>query len=406
MLVSTGTPLTNTDYDMIVLRQVCASSERPRASILSALGLRGRDREDERSVILITRKARGYGLERLEYPMIRRVTARKDPALSARIVHSEQLYYDGPQPEGDRPSFVRAGSSLTQFAERVAVVQDNANFLALIDPVSRRAQSLELPADSAGDRVFDEDHDNKRLKFDLEACMTVPLSEGEMLVAFGSGSAPHRTQIVTVALLPDEEPRVSVHDASAFYAVLAEAHDFSGSGLNVEGAVWLGDDTFRLFQRGNMDAHDGLEPVNATGDISWTALRSHLDNPSGVRPPALAEIVQYDLGEMDGIRLCFSDAEPHSGSILYSASAEATPADGSDGRVSGSVLGIISPDGGARWASLDLPDGGTFSGKAEGLSIDAGNPHRAYFVTDPDESDEPSEMCEVELSGPWYEAIR
>lgn len=331
-------------------------------------------------------------------------TARKDTTLNARVARSTPLYYDDdPQASVDLPPYVRAASSLALFADRIAVVADDANFIALIDPATRRAGCIPLPAGRGGEREFDDEHGNKRWKLDLEACVTVPDAAGQMLVAFGSGSKPEREWVVVVPGRGEAESGLNVYEARALYAALRDERAFAGSELNVEGAVFLGDDTLRLFQRGNGEPHDGVQPVDATCDLQWSALWAHIQAPEGAAPPALQNIVQYELGELDGVRLSFSDAEAVAGVILYSASAEATSGGSGDGRVAGSVLGVIDPTGAARWAELIDEDGSAFGGKVEGLSAGHDNPNRLYFVTDMDDPDEPSKLYEVDLSGPWYE---
>ena len=333
--------------------------------------------------------------------MPKQITAQYDPALTARIVRRIPLLYDDdPDPTVERLPYVRAGSSLTCFHEYMAVVQDNANFVALINLATGCAQSLALPAGAHGDRIFDHDHANRELKFDLEACVSIPGDRETLLVAFGSGSQSERERIVVVRWPDDGEPEATVVDGTAFYAALRSQHDFSGSELNVEGAIYLGNDRLRLFERGNGAPHDGLEPVDATGDVSWSALWTYLQDPTQP-PPQLENIVQYQLGTLDGHPLNFSDAEAVGDVILYSASAEESGAAGKDGAIGGSVLGVINRDG-ARWTRLTTEDSSDFKEKVEGLSIGLDNRYQAYFVVD-DDKDEPSSLFEVELSGPWYE---
>jgi hypothetical protein len=341
-------------------------------------------------------------------PVIR---ARSDPDLKARIVGHSPLYYQdnagypGSAADGDRPAYVRAGSSLAYLAQYLTVVQDNANFVALIDLDGRRASALPLPAGPGGQRVFDAAHDNKQDKMDLEACLSLPVDSGALLVALGSGSKPQREQIVVIRWRGGEQaqPQVSVHEGAAFYAMLRQAHAFAGSALNVEGAVYLGQDRIRLFQRGNGAPRDGLQPVDATGDLAWSALWQHLQQP-GSTPPSLENIVQYDLGNLHGQRLGFSDAEAVAGAILYSASAEASPSSDQDGAIQGSVLGVLDAGGSrARYTTLITENGEPFLEKIEGLSIERTDPYRAYFVVD-DDKDQPTELFEVDLSGPWYGA--
>lgn len=334
--------------------------------------------------------------------MPKHITAQYDPALKARIVQCIPLLYDDdPDPTMERLPYVRAGSSLTCFQEYIAVIQDNANFVALINLETGRAKSLALPAGSHGDRIFDPDHANVEDKFDLEACLTIPGDGESLLVAFGSGSQPERERIVVVRWPEQGEPEVKAFEAAEFYASLRSQHEFSGSELNVEGAIYLGGDRVRLFERGNGAPHADLNPVDATGDLAWSALWTHLQDPT--RPaPQLENIVQYQLGSLDDHSLNFSDAEAVDDVILYSASAEGSAAANQDGAICGSVLGVISADG-ARWTRLITDDNSDFKEKIEGLSIGLDDPYHAYFVVD-DDKDEPSNLFQVELSGPWYDS--
>jgi hypothetical protein len=180
---------------------------------------------------------------------------------------------------------------------------------------------------------------------------------------------------------------------------MRETADFCGPGLNIEGALTIGGETIRLFQRGNAEACGGLEPVDATADISWSALRAYLDDPEGVAPPPLDNLKCYELGELDGVRLTFSDAEYLGGGrVLFSASAE----DPDSGAIKCSVLGVIEADGSARWTELADEDGHPFQGKIEGLTRDLEDEHKVYFVIDDDDEDEPSKIYEADLSPSFF----
>ncbi len=66
-----------------------------------------------------------------------RIAAHRDPALRARIVRKVPLVYAaGADPALDRPAHVRAGSGLAWIGGVLAVMQDDANFIALADPVT------------------------------------------------------------------------------------------------------------------------------------------------------------------------------------------------------------------------------------------------------------------------------
>jgi hypothetical protein len=139
--------------------------------------------------------------------------------------------------------------------------------------------------------------------------------------------------------------------------------------------------------------------VDATADISWSALSEHLTK-LGAPPPSLHNVRTYDLGQLGGVRLTFSDAEHLGGGrVLFSASAEHPKT----GEIVGSVLGLIDPAGEARWTELIDQDGNTFRGKIEGLTMDWRDPHKVHFVVDDDDEDAPSNIFEAVLSEGFFE---
>jgi len=123
----------------------------------------------------------------------REARAEVDASLGARVVsRTPLLYTHGPDLSLDRPAHVRAGSALTRLGcGRLAVVQDDASFLGLVDPETQACTGLPLPADG-GVRLFDDTRGNKKRKLDLEACILT--ADGAML-AFGSGSTSTRERI-------------------------------------------------------------------------------------------------------------------------------------------------------------------------------------------------------------------
>ena len=336
--------------------------------------------------------------------------ARKDPALSARIVRELELTYaDGPSDADDRPPHVRAASGLVAFKEYLAVIQDDANWLALIDD-DDQVHALPLPPGPEGSRIFSKRRGNRNEKFDLEACIVVPAADGAELIGFGSGSHRGREWILRVhegqdmdAVLSERAMHAQLEidlkaeflDAARFYDALRATFEFAGAGLNIEGAVLIDDDTIRLFQRGNARPQGEREAVDATGDISGGRSPAHLADPSGMPPPPLRNIRRYDLGALAGVRLTFSDAEHLGGGrILYSASAEDRESDA----IVGSTLGVIEPDGTARWTEVIDAQGGRFEGKIEGLTLHRRHASFARFVIDDDDEDLPSVLFEAELS--------
>src|SRR5262245_26061257 len=190
--------------------------------------------------------------------------ARRDPKLRAAVVSRRLLLYAaGADASLDRPAHVRAGSSLAWVGDRLAVVQDDALFLAFVDPVTARVDSIALPAPD-GVRQFDERRGNKKAKADLEACIAVRRADEQLLIAFGSGSSPVRERILVVRD-PLGRARADFVDASPFYALLRDPA-FAGSELNLEGAVVQGRDLV-LLQRGNGAPRGDLAPRDATARV-------------------------------------------------------------------------------------------------------------------------------------------
>jgi hypothetical protein len=331
-----------------------------------------------------------------ETPLTHHFQAAEEPRWHARITGRQPMtYQEGPSTEVDRPPHVRAASGLSRYREYIAVIQDDANWLALID-ADQQVLAVPLPPSPKGDRVFSKTRGNRGDKYDLEACVTVRTGEVTELLAFSSGSRSEREWLLRVR--EGEGDGLDLHaefvPVGDFYRSLRERQDFSGSGLNIEGALTLDEDHIRLFQRGNADPCDGLQPVDATADFSWTELCAHLSDPSRP-PPRLENVRTYDLGLYEGVRLTFSDAELlDGGRVLYSASAE----DPSTGEIRGSVLGIIDQDGQARWARLVDEEGAPFTGKIEGLTLDLVDPAKVHFVIDDDDEDSPSSIFEALLS--------
>jgi hypothetical protein len=337
-----------------------------------------------------------------------------DPKLKARITESlPMIYQEGESVEEDRPAHVRAASGMSAFKEYLAVIQDDANWLALIDG-DQQVTAVPLPPSPKGARVFSDTRGNKHDKYDLEACVTVPCAGGHELVGFSSGARQGREWILRVSDTPlpskgaagevaDGDGRSGLHaaflEAAPFHDSMRANKAFSGAGLNIEGALTLDDDRIMLFQRGNARPSQGHPVIDATADVSWAALCRHLAEPHSVPPPVLESIRAYDLGELDGVRLTFSDAEHlGEGRILYSASAE----DGETGRIAGSVLGVIEANGQARWAELLDADGSPFEGKIEGLTRDLRSACKVHFVIDDNDETIPSKIYEALLTDTFF----
>ena len=119
--------------------------------------------------------------------------AHRDPAISAVVLaRTPRHYHEGADPGLDRPAHVRAGSSLAWVPGGIAVVQDDANFLAVhdlmdrmpgpdvVDPIRRAATSV------AGVRAIERLAVRKsgmayRVTIHVQADPMMPLHEAHVL---------------------------------------------------------------------------------------------------------------------------------------------------------------------------------------------------------------------------------
>jgi len=310
--------------------------------------------------------------------MVRR--AQLDPSLAVRIVEARALRYTTPAAaHEDRPAHVRAASGLAVHQGRLMVVQDDAQFLAVV--TDHDVTAVKLPRGRDGRRRFEVALGNKLDKLDLESCVVID----DDLWAFGSGSRPEREQICIV-----DGGAARVRDAAPLYRMLRDA---VGSDLNLEGCARIGDELW-LFHRGNTGPAD-VGP--AVARLRLADVRAWLT--AVARVPEHVIVERYDLGTIDGQRLGFTDAVAHDGRVFYLAAAEASPDAVADGPVLGSQLGVIDAE--VRATALVGPRGEPI--KAEGLAFDGAHTGglRAWIALDPDDAERPSTLLAADLIGPW-----
>ena len=233
--------------------------------------------------------------------------------------------------------FLAAGSGLVRTGGFLYVIADDERELAVFpadgDEPGRLVRFLPgaLPVDPA---------ERKAHKPDVEALALLPphadLAAGALL-ALESGSRPQRRGGVLWAL--DERGGVAGDpvrlDLSPLYAALErELPD-----LNVEGATVVGG-RLLLFQRGN-----GRAGVNAVAALELDAALADL-REGVLGAGALADIRRYDLGEVEGVRLCFSDATALAdGRVVFTAVAEAGEDTYLDGACVGAGVGVLDAGG-------------------------------------------------------------
>lgn len=317
-------------------------------------------------------------------------------AWSARIRSRRPLFY-GDGATQDRPAHVRAASGLTWMhvngAERLLVAQDDASFLASVDPFADPPHVACIALDHVvrGLRIFQKSLGNKKYKLDLEACATLPIRGEEHGVVFGSGSLSIRETLVVVS--PEGSTRIV--DASALYAQFIEHKAFSGSELNLEGATRVGD-LIWLLQRGNGAAKGKHTPIDAMASIRVESLVAFLE---GEAPPMLENVTAYELGSIDGVRLTFTDVtSTPSGELVMLMGAEASPDAIEDGAVAGAAIGRCMPGEPIEWSPLRNADGTLSRAKVEGIAPHRpGSEGRYWVVVDCDDPACPAELLDVEV---------
>jgi hypothetical protein len=292
-----------------------------------------------------------------------------------------ELRLDEPSSKG-RPPFLSAASGVVRRGVFAYVIGDDELGLGVFDLSTdrpgelRRVLSGELPSDE-GER--------KRAKPDLEALTAVPPFEDAAhggLLGLGSGSSETRDRGFFWPFAPDGSLDGDPREVD-FGPLYAELRGELGE-INVEGAAVFGDRLW-LFHRGN----EGEAP-NAVAELCLPDLSLSLRGDREVDYEELVSIRAYELGELEGVGLCFSDATALSDElVMFTASAEADDDDrAEDGKIHGSVVGTIDRDGGVRrLRTIDR------RWKVEGVhaAIDTGVAD-FLFVCDQDDPDTPSPL--------------
>jgi hypothetical protein len=108
----------------------------------------------------------------------------------------------------------------------------------------------------------------------------------------------------------------------------------------------------------------------------------------------MRDIREYELGELGGTRLCFSDATPLADQlVVFTAAAEVDSGGDDDGEIRGSVVGTVDAGGGIeRLRTIDP------KWKVEGVhaAVDTGVID-FVFVCDQDDPDTPSPLLSATM---------
>ena len=291
-------------------------------------------------------------------------------------------------PGPGRAAHISSASGVARRGDFVYVIGDDHLELGVFH-LSKEDPGELRPALSGED--LSADHETrKKQKPDLEALTVLPPFEGRpygSLLGLGSGSNPRRERGFVWALAADGslEGEPTELDLAPIYERLRER----APELNIEGAAVLGDDLW-LFHRGNTE-----QGLNIVAEVPLGAVvdgvrgDGRIDHAEEIRTRA------YELGDLDGVPLTFSDATPLADElVVFTASAEpGSDPHGADGEIRGSVVGLIDVDGRVeRLRTIDR------QWKVEGVyaSIDA-RVIDFLFVCDQDDPDAASPLLSAAM---------
>jgi hypothetical protein len=311
------------------------------------------------------------------------VRARFDDRDVATLVDVAALRYDAAavRRANGLPSHVRSASALRVFRDRLVIVQDDVDALAVRDSSGAVAPLL-LPARASGQRVFDDTIGNKHDKLDLEACVVL---DDDRLVAFGSGLTPARERLVVW----DGANGPRVVGAGTFYAALRHAALGERARLNIEGAVVCGEQLL-IFHRGNDARGSGVDVQNLIVRVELGEFLRWLDG--GREPPRISSVLSVDLGEIGGVPLTFTDAVVvDAGRIVVLACAEKSANAIDDGPVLGCRVGVLASND-LRMVDVRDAAGAPTPLKLEGIERRHASRFEFDVVADMDRPDVPAQL--------------
>lgn len=278
--------------------------------------------------------------------------------------------------------FVSAASGLVQVGDDLFVVDDDSISLGIFS-AKTLAPGRSIPLFRRRPQSGDKEA-RKVSKPDLESLAWVETSGGSGLLAFGSGSSPHRNTGVFLRFSQGRVTQVLNFDLTPLYEKLGDRIQ----DLNVEGLASLGE-TLRLVHRGN-----SARGSNAIVDLDLETVMQSAQRGRAVGPEALKSISEVELGAVEGVPWTFTDLAPlGDGRSLFLAAAEDTDDPYSDGEILGSAVGILEADGtvtGFRAVSNTV--------KLEGVHVQKEAQHyQLWMVSDPDSKSTPARIYRLSL---------
>ncbi|GGY72047.1 hypothetical protein GCM10011613_16230 [Cellvibrio zantedeschiae] len=283
----------------------------------------------------------------------------------------------------NRHAHLSAASGLVQVGPWLYVVADDELHLGKFSLANNDVGELfrcfdgELPMDK---------EERKAAKPDIEVLTLIPAfnTSPHALLALGSGSKKnrHRGAIIPLDHSGNILGPANIIELSNFYEFLKKEI----GKLNIEGAAIVQDDIL-LFQRGNKK-----NELNASIRLKLEDFYRAIQEPN--YEPCI-RITPYDLGEIDQVPLCFTDATSlPSGDIIFTASAENTSDSYLDGACMGSAVGVIDPKG-----KLSLLEPVNKKVKLEGIEATTnGSAIELLLVSDADDATLPAQLYSARIN--------
>lgn len=279
-----------------------------------------------------------------------------------------------------RPEYVYSASGLVELGGEFYLVADDELHLAVF-PADPARPGRWIPI-FPGTLSLDYKQ-RKKEKADLEAITFLPpykFAEQGALLLVPSLSRPNR---VRGALLLVNETglaeAVPIDFAKLHAALAAQIEE-----LNVEG-IAVTEDNLKLFHRGSKG-----NSRSAVIELHYANFLSDLHDSHTISEKNIISIRQYDLGQLKGITLAFTDATTlPDDRVVFLAAAEASKNAYDDGKYVGSSIGLMNRAGDV--VHLE-PIEGSF--KFEGLTARLGKADEITLrlVTDTDDQTQPSSL--------------
>ena len=279
-----------------------------------------------------------------------------------------------------------AASGLVCSYGRVYVLADDEHHLAVFrDRLSLGQLHRIFPGN-----LPDEMEARKKRKPDAETLFLLPSVEAggsDALIALGSGSRKNRQAgaVIGVRSRGKVAKKVRRFDLRPFYEPL---RDILGGEVNIEGAI-VTTDEFLLLNRGIRG-----KSLNAVARYGLCDLWRLISGAQASIKPTW--IRRYDLGNIDGVALGFTDAAAlPGGAWLFTAVAEDTNDSVADGPCSGSVVGLVDSRGDLVTMNRLQP-----KMKVEGIDVQATSRGLLLcLVTDADTPAQPSMLLLAHFDG-------